>query len=181
MALFSKRRRDDRPFWQVAPFASGDPGVLYQHGISCVTNSDGRGMMSTGWAIWNLTDINEHQTADFLRDGYKEWRDTPDFDRVLAAQFLQEVLARLASNPDASWPDLYAVPPEIVEPISTHYSVRCWAASELLEVADPELRSSLEPAVYDAITQARRDFVPGRSMSWAETYADTHGLAMPWQ
>jgi hypothetical protein len=37
-----------------------------------------------------------------------------------------------------------------------------------------------EPRAYDAIMSARQEFVPPRSMSFARSFAATHGLSEPW-
>lgn len=69
--------------------------MLYEHGITCVDNVDGPGMISTGWALWWLSGLNQHQANDFIQDGYREWRKAgaPAQERM---EFLQAVMARLA-------------------------------------------------------------------------------------
>ena len=180
VGFFKRSATPAEPFWRVRPIRSADPGLLYQHGISCISHDDGKGAMATGWAIWDLAGLHEHQAWDFLTDGYRIWRKARDDEQTLAVEFLTDLLGRLASLPPAPWPDLYSVPPELVQPIATLHTARCWAASELLETLEPSSRGDWEQRVYDAITSARHEFVPPRSMSFARSYAATHGLSEPW-
>lgn len=179
------RSGDHQPrFWLTSATPSRDPSVLYQHGILCVSRQDGPAMMSTGWTIWDIEGIHAHQAFDFLRDGYRAtWQGTSAYDHDIAIAFLSEVFERLAAVDPPVPDDIYSAPPELVRPAAVHYSARCWAGSELLEaLADrPADRAGREPAVFEAITRSPRDFVPPRSISWAEGFAAARGLPQPWQ
>jgi hypothetical protein len=172
-----KQKLREHRFWRVPPFSSREPEVLYQHGIRCISNRDGPGAMSVGWAIWNLSALDQHQAWDFLTDGYRDWQGSSAYDRVLGVEFLEDLFDRLADAPPAPWPDLYAVPPEIVKPVATLHGALCWTASELVESDEG---AAWERRAYDAIASARAEFVPPRSMSFARSFASANGLREPW-
>lgn len=158
--------------------------MLYQHGIQCVGSQDSEGMMRTGWAIMELAGLDQFQAHDFIQDGYKLWLQSPAASDDVAIAFLEDLFYQL-SGEDPPYPsDLYAHPPEQIQPAATFYRVRSWTGSELLAAAEHAGRTDLldeyEPVVYDAITAAHVGFVPPRSLSWARIYASNHGLAEPW-
>jgi hypothetical protein len=119
MGLF--RKSPDVTFWRTPPFRSPDPILLYQHGITCVTR-DGAGMMRTGWAIWGLAGLHQHQTSDFLYDGFREWHESADIAEQRA--FVSDVFVRAISDAPSFPPDIYAAPRELVEPASAIYGAR---------------------------------------------------------
>jgi hypothetical protein len=177
---FFRKHESPPQFWEVAPLRTADPAVLYQHGIHCVTESDGPGMMATGWAIWDLTDISAHQSFDLLSDGYRAWQGSPRYSRAEAKQFLYAMFERLQPDRPAPWTNLYDVAPEVVMPIATYNSARCWAGSELVELLDDTDQVTLGPVIFDAIRRVRVEFVPPRSMAWAKSYAANHNQPEPW-
>jgi hypothetical protein len=177
---FFKKDKSSQPFWRVPPLRNAEPGTLHQHGISCIAHSDGPGAMATGWVLWDLAGLDSHQAWDLLSDGYRSWQDSDSYSRSEAKSFLRDMLDRLQHDPAVPWPDLYAVPPEQVQPLATHYSARCWVASELEELLDDTERATAEPVLFDAIRRARVEFVPPRSMGWATAYARGHGHPDPW-
>lgn len=140
-------RVTDRPFWQVAPFATSDPGALYHEGIACVTAGDGRGMIAVGWALWDLVGLHQHQARDFLFDGYTSWSDAaaPVNERVA---FLTAVLDRLRDIQPAVPPgaDFFALPAALVTPAAHYYGLRSFAVRERLGLASAE---PLTPAEMD--------------------------------
>lgn len=177
---FFRKNTSSQPFWRVPPLRNAGPGPLHQHGISCIVRSDGPGAMATGWALWDLGSLDSHQAWDLLSDGYRFWQDSGSYDRSEAKRFLREMLDRLQGDPAVPWPDLHAAPPERVQPLATHYSARCWVASELEGLLDDTERAETEPVLFDAIRRARVEFVPPRSMEWAAAYARRHGHPDPW-
>jgi hypothetical protein len=180
VGFFSRAKGDGGQFWHARPLRTSDPAVLYQHGIRCISAGDGPGMMATGWAILETGGLESHQAPDFLRDGFRQWQRSDTFDPRLAVDFLTELLTRLDDDPSVPWPNLYEVSPELVQPRAVHYSLRCWAASELLETVDAQERARIEPQAYDAIVRSRIEFVPARSADWARRYAAEHALSPPW-
>lgn len=183
MSVFS-RKRQVTAFWQESPFRSNDLAQLYQYGISCAGREDGMGMMRSGWAIYKKAGLHSHQAEDFLRDGYQNWLRSPDFQPSLAIVFLTELFDRLNKKNPTPPPNIYAVPRGLIEPMASHYSMRCWAGNELLEAADraarPDVRERYEAIVFGAIVCSPADFVPPRSKSWARAYAHNHGEPEPW-
>ena len=174
MRLF--KRGPKRPFWETPPFVSDDPGVLQQRGILAVGSGDGKTMIATGWAIWRLAGLHQYQAADLIRDGYRAWSDSQDFDVEQAAQFLSELIRRLSADPVLVG-NIWNLPPEEVIPISTHYSLRSWAVSERLEMTDADERSRWEAEAFRLISASYREFVPHRSERWASEYATANGLS----
>lgn len=177
MGLFSRSR--DKPFWVVAPQRNSDAAGLHQHGVACIVSGDGKGAISTGWALWKAYGLHVNQAADFLTDGYAAWRDGPGFDRDQASAFLQECLVGLAANPELQGSP-WDLPQEIVAPIATHYSTRCYLASELLALYTGDPPVEVTTRAFSAIVSAPREFVPPRSMDWAEAHARLSGSPAPW-
>lgn len=178
MGIFSKRPKP--PFWRIPPIRTEDPDLLYHHGISCVGRSDGPGMLASGWALWGLVGIGAKQASDFLYTGFLEWEKSPEFTRELGCQFLDEALERLSYDLPAPWPDLYAVPPEEVEPVATYYSTRCWMAMDRIRLAGDGEREAYETQAFELIRRTRVEFVPAASMGFAKAYAQNRGLPSPW-
>jgi hypothetical protein len=184
MTLFSRMKPDPRPFWEVPPFDSNDVAVLYRHGISCVGHGDAKGMMSTGWAIWNLDGLEGHQAKDFLLDGYRDWvaAGATVFERT---EFLLGILHRLRDiHPEiAVDADVWSLPRHVAETASSYYSARCWAGSELLEITarsgTPE--PSLEDEVFRGFTQTHPAFMPPRTIEQYRGLLKRRGLADPWE
>jgi hypothetical protein len=178
-------RKGSAEFWLKPPFSTGDPSVLYQHGLTCVGRSDGPGMMSTGWAIWRLTAIHMYQANQFLTDGFREWQEGGSYDRAVGIRFLQQLFDRLnaAAPPDCP-ADPWSAPRDLVEPASAYFSTLCWAGSEFLAEAGKAGREDLvaehEPRIYRAICGVRSYFVPPRSMEEARAYAAKNGWPAPW-
>lgn len=129
----------------------------------------------SGWAIWDAAGLHQHQAWDFITDGFRAWQDSGSFELATALQLLHVMFDRLVGLPPAPWPDLYAVPREVVEPVATAHSALCWTASEMIDAMEPSERSAFERRAYDAIASARVEFVPPRFMSFARTYAANHG------
>ncbi|MFG2052827.1 hypothetical protein ACGFI9_02250 [Micromonospora sp. NPDC048930] len=183
MSVFSRKTRVTA-FWQEPPFRSNDLGQLYQYALSCAGREDGVGMMRSGWAIYRQAGLHSHQAAEFLRDGYRSWSQSPDCQPSLAIEFLTELFERLNRKSPALPPNIYAVPRELIDPIACHYGMRCWAGNELLEAADraarPDVRERYEQTVFEAIVRSHADFVPPRSKVWARAYARDHGEPEPW-
>ena len=182
MGLLSKltgagARAPQTPFWQQPPIRGSDPVALYAHGVRSVTQQDGPAMMATGWALWTITGIHQHQAFDFLSDGYGAWRSTAAFDPALGRMFTEQLLAGLEADPPVPT-DIYSAAPDVVEPLATHYSARCWAASELASYEDVSAED--KQRIYSAIERAPQPFVPPRSMHWARAYAHNQGLPVPW-
>lgn len=165
-------------FWHVPPVRSSDPAILRQAGIQAVTAGNGEHMMAIGWRIWDVAGINSEQAFDFLADGYRAWQGMPSYTPLVGASFLAEMVGRLAANPDTP-PDLYAVPPAVVEPIATHYAARCWAAAEMWSLHHANTIVADEERLYAAIASSPRPFVPPRSMALARDYAQGRGWPDP--
>ncbi|MER7441269.1 hypothetical protein [Micromonospora avicenniae] len=184
MSIFSRRQEPAAP-WRQPPFRSIDVAQLYQHGLSCVGRDDGMGMMRSGWAIYRIAGLHSHQAENFLRDGYQSWSQGPDCQPRLALSFLIDLFEGLNNKDPGVPPNIYAVPRALIEPIAAHYSMRCWAGSELLAAADraacPDVRERYEPIVFAAIVRSPADFVPARSKNWARAYAQSHGEPPPWR
>ncbi len=175
MGLFGRRRRT-RTFWRTSAPGSLPPQALHRYGIECVTRQDFKGMMGTGWALVDTGGIHEYQAFDFISDGYRGWKTSPDWDPALGQEFLEGVLAMLRDDPSVP-PDIWSAPPALVQPAAAHYSARCWIASELLEhVTD----ASRQLELYDSITRCPEPFVPPRSMEWAREFALRNHLTAPW-
>jgi hypothetical protein len=175
MGLFKKR--PPKPFWLRPPFDSHDPDVLYQGGILAVGRDDGVAMTAIGWRLWDLVGLHSHQSFDLLTDGYRAWQNSPHANPEEAAAFLVEMLGRLSGNPSFP-PDIYAAPPELVQPAATHYGARAWAAAELWPSAGRPGCPS-EEQLYHAIATCPAPFVPPRSMALARDFAARHGLGEP--
>jgi hypothetical protein len=181
MALFA-RRSADQPFWRTPPFRTDNLEVLYQHGINCVSRSggsDGKGMMSTGWALWDRAGLLQHQALDFLRDGYREWANTspPDEERVA---FLIDMFDRLrVIYPEIdTTSDVWSLPRHVAEPASQLYGARCWAGSELLEAAGPAglMTDEIRDDVYRAFEATHPAFMPPRTIGQFEALRKNRGL-----
>lgn len=176
-------KRSAAGFWREPPFRSIYPGVMYQGGISAVGQGDGPGMMKVGWALWGTTGLHQHQAADFLRDGLSAWRKSGSCDPATELAFLNDCFERVQDPGPPCPPNIYEVPPEVVAPASEHQGMRCYVASELIEVLgrdDPAELDRREPELYAAIASSRPEFVPPRSTNWARAYAANHGLPDPW-
>jgi hypothetical protein len=195
MGLFRKAATNNgsTAFWRTPPFRTDDPALLYHHGIRCVTQGDPVGMMQCGWSIWRLAGLHQHQARDFLYDGFTMWEQGEHRVRLASkhayslergVSFIQDYFDSLMKRtPPPYPPDLYGVPPELVEPASTYYSARCFAGTKLLELADGGVDEALveayEPIVFRAITEAHPAFVPPRAMAVARTLASRQGLPDP--
>jgi hypothetical protein len=178
MALFA-RRHNDQPFWRIPPFQTENLDVLYQHGINCVTSSDGKGMMSTGWALWDRAGLLQYQAKDFLQDGYREWANTsPPADERVA--FLTDMFNRLIDiYPEIdTTSDVWSLPRQVAEPASQLYGARCWAGSELLETAPPAglMTDELEEAIYRAFDGTHPAFMPPRTIGQFDALRKNRGL-----
>lgn len=140
MGFFGRRRQHaggrTTAFWLIPPFSTHDAEHLHAHGIDCVIRSDGPGMMSTGWAIWNIAGLHEQEARDFLMDGYKAWCASGGADDSIRVEFLEHVFERLRDiePPVSPSDDLSRVSWEVMAPIAEAYGMRCWAGSELLEL-----------------------------------------------
>lgn len=151
---------------------------MYQHGIKCVSESDGPGMMSVGWALWDVWGLVEHQAWDFLYDGYTNWTGAGASagERLTFARAVFDRL-QLIRPEVAPTADLSALSPEVVSPASRYYSSRCWAASEALELA--ETTGTLTPEVameiYTSLSKVHHDFMPPRTLQHYNVLATTHG------
>jgi len=178
MAFFA-RRHTNQPFWRIPPIQTENLEVLYQHGIYCVTSSDGKGMMSTGWAIWDRAGLLQHQAMDLLADGYGEWANTapPAEERVA---FLRDVFNRLIDIcPEIDTnSDVWSLPRQVAETASQLYSARCWAGSELLETAPPAglMTKEMEDAVYRAFDGTHPAFMPARTRDQFDALRKNRGL-----
>jgi len=169
LGLFSSKKHpvERRPFWQVPPFPSTDPEVLYQHGISCLTSGDGRGMLQVGFALWDLVGLNQHQAWDFISDGFTSWSDAgaPDSEKLA---LLQDILERLDKVPMLPVDvDLYSLQPGVVEPTVPYHTARAWAISEALIINE---RNGTRTPDLDAVMLARLDamhqgLMPARTLS----------------
>lgn len=179
MGLFSRRREtaDARP-WRVPPFATSDSDLLYQHGITCVSRSDGLGMMSVGWALWGLSGLDQHQAYDLLSDGYRSWSGTEQARDESRRAFVLDVFHRLAEiHPRIpSTADLATVSSSVAQPASVAYGARCWAGSELLELG---VTPELEQQVFDAFADTHPAFMPSRTLSQFRALCSTRGLPEP--
>jgi len=182
VALFS-RRQNDQQFWRTPPFQTDNLEVLYQHGINCVSRpggSGGKGMMSTGWALWDRAGLLQHQALDFLRDGYREWANTsaPAEERVA---FLTDMFNRLIDiYPEIdTTSDVWSLPRQVAEPASQLYGARCWAGSELLEAAASAglMTDELEERVYQAFAATHPAFMPPRTIGQFEALRKNRGLS----
>lgn len=179
MGFFRRSRSSpSRPFWEVPPFSSHDPRVLYEHGINCVVNDDGPGMISTGWALWDLAGLNQHQAKQFLQDGYREWRNAgaPPQERMA---FLRAVMARLAHIHPAVPPtaDLEIIPRAVVAPAADYYATRSWAACALLDVAEAtgERTPALDDEVYDVLSSTHPAFLTAQGLGYYRALAANRG------
>jgi len=186
MGIFRGRRGPGAKadlFWRIPPFPSRDPYVLHAHGITCVTRSDGPGMMSTGWAIWDVAGIHMHQARDFLVDGYNAWRDAGTSDEQSRVLFLEDMFHRLGDIRPAIPPsaDLATLAPGVVAPASVAFTARCWAASELLECLERASESSHstieEGEIYQALSLTHPGFMPARTASQFRHLSRKRGLA----
>ena len=178
MGLFSSKKPvDTRPFWQVPPFPSTDPAVLYEHGINCVTTSDYGGMLKVGFALWELVGLNQHQAWDFIKDGFSGWGDAgaPVNERLA---LIYDMIARLDKVPMLPVDlDLYSLQPGVVEPTVAYHTAKAWAISEALSINESNGTRSPE---LDASMLARLDtihlgFMPPRTMSQYESLKHNAG------
>src|SRR5206468_12914226 len=126
--------------------------------------------------------VPQYRAADFPPAGCRIWRESPGFARAQAAPFLADLFGALSSLTPPSVPaDIWSASPEAVMPASIYYGTRCWAGSELLEVAtDQQMRAQYEPLVFRSAVEAPHDFVPTRSVEFAKAYAASNGLPEPW-
>lgn len=180
MRIFKRRHPEHGgPFWENPPFRTDDPEVLYQHGIRCVTESDGPGMMAVGWALWDVWGLGQHQAWDFLYDGYAVWvqAGAPSDERI---SFSTAVFDRLRVIEPQVPPEtiLASIPPGVAVPASRSYGTRCWAISEVIEVAaqqggiDPEMEEEL----FQALLATHRGFMPARTLSDFRALARARGV-----
>ncbi|MFZ6005564.1 MAG: hypothetical protein ACOYXM_16700 [Actinomycetota bacterium] len=152
--------------------------MLHQHGIKCVTQSDGAGMISTGWTLWDVWGLVEHQAWDFIYDGYQNWSSAgaPAAERL---RFVRAVFDRLQSiQPEvAPTAELSSLSPAVVSPASRYYGSRCWAASELLEQAEATgtLTPELATEIYESLARVHEGFMPPRTRQHFEALAATRG------
>jgi hypothetical protein len=175
-----RRRSDasDKPFWEIPPFQTSDPSVLYQRGIKCVTESDGPGMISVGWTLWDVWGLVEHQAWDFIYDGYESWRSAgaPAGERL---RFARAVFDRLKSiQPEvAPTDDLSSLSPAVVSPASQYYGARGWAASELLELADAtgSLTPEVSAEIYESLAKVHDAFMAPRTWQHFQSLEARHG------
>jgi hypothetical protein len=65
----------------------------------------------------------------------------------------------------------------VASPASRYYGSRCWAASELLELAEATstLTPELETEIYESLAQVNEAFMPPRTMHQYKALAATHG------
>ncbi|MGV9764077.1 hypothetical protein [Micromonospora tulbaghiae] len=182
MPIFNRRK--GIAFWQEPPFRSADVQQLYEYAIGCVVREDGVGMMRSGWAIYRRAGLHSCQASEFLRDGYLYWSQSPAFQPDVALAFLTDLFEWLNADDPVPPPDVYAVPPALIEPMAAHYTMRCWAGVELVETADrssrPDIGERFEPSVFLAIARTPSPFLPARARGWARTYARRHGHPDPW-
>jgi hypothetical protein len=186
MGLFRKRTNDDlEGFWRKPPFASRDPYVLHEHGIRCVVESDGPGMMRTGWAIWDVSGgLHMHQAFDFLSDGYRAWKPPGSHAEDDRSAFLQDMFGRLRVIRPAITPtaDLRQLPRGIVDPASTNYAGRCWCGSELVVLLGDGLdQTPLGEEIFAAFRDTHPAFMPPRSLAMYRSMAMNRGLPDPSQ
>jgi len=182
MGLFTRKERSGDVFWRTPPVRTRDPQQLRQAGIDAHVAGDGRIMMKAGWALWDVGPLHENQSADLLTDGLKQWRAQGASASEVVA-FLRDCLARLTTGGPGAPADLRTAPPSLVAAAAEHQSTRCYMATELallLADTDPVESTRTEEAVYRAITSCRVEFVPPRSMAWAQACAERHGLPAPW-
>ena len=168
-------------FWRTPPFRA-EPAVLHEHGIRCVGSADGRGMMQTGWAIWQAAGLHQHQSSDFLKDGYRQWTED-GAEPTLRLLFLSDLFDRLVGQPAPHCPaNIYLAPPSEVAPTTAYFGTRCWAGTELVVVAqhhDRGLAGSYELPVLDAISTTPRDLIPPASFELARSLARKYGRPDP--
>ena len=181
MGLFSRKVPpvESRPFWQVPPFPSTDPEVLYQHGITCVSASDGPGMISVGWTLWDLAGLQRYQAWDFISDGFRDWVNAGDAPADTHIAFLNDMLQRLDRQPLLPIDiDLHSLQPGVVEPTAPYYTGRCWAISELLCIHEAmgTLSPQLEGEMLARLEQIHPDFMPARTLSQFNALKHNQGL-----
>lgn len=179
MGLFSRKSTplDERPFWQRPPFPSDDPDVLYQHGISCVSAGDGPGMLSVGFALWDLVGLNQHQAWDFISDGFAKWTDTGASvsERIALLDDMLQRLDRLPLLPVDI--DLHSLPPGVIEPTADYYTARCWAISESLTAHEScgARTPALDAAMLARLELIHPGFMPPRTLSHYGTLKTSAG------
>lgn len=150
--------------------------------MDCTKESDGRGMIATGWALWGLVGLDQRQAYDFIYDGYREWREAgaPEPERIA---FLTAVFDRLHDihPPIAPTDDLSSVPHSVAAPASVYYGARCWAGSELLSVASSvgRLTPELEERIYTAFAETHRAFMPPRTLTQFQEASRNRGMPEP--
>lgn len=189
MSLFG-RKGSDKQFWLVPPIPSRDPQALRQFGNTCVGREDHRQMIATGWTLWNLVGLDKFQADDFVSDGYSGWKRGASFVPQLGLEFATQYFERARRTAVAidggKWvhADVWSMSPDVVGPGATAYGAMCFAGCEVLELAalvgDTGLRQAHEKAMFAAVAETNRNFVPPRTLEWFTAYADTHGLAKPW-
>lgn len=135
-------------------------------------------MISVGWTLWDVWGLVEHQAWDFIYDGYQNWcsAGAPAAERL---RFVRAVFDRLQSiQPEvAPTDDLSSLSPAVVSPASRYYASRCWAASELLELAEASgsLTPELSAEIYDSLAKVHAAFMPPRTWHQFQSLAATHG------
>jgi hypothetical protein len=93
MGLFNSAK-GATDFWKRSPITNRDAEALHRHGIDCVRRQDGEGMIAAGWALFDGYGINERQALDFLRDGFRAWSASPQYDAQAARSRLGATRAR---------------------------------------------------------------------------------------
>jgi len=184
--MFLRRKEDSAkrkagaagPFWRISP-GPGDPSALHRIGIQNVVAGDGRGMIATGWAIWDVAGLNQFQAVDFSRDGYQKWVEAgaPVNERFL---YLWDVLGRLQTIQPEIGPevDVYALPPHIAQPASTYYGMRSWTVSEILIVADRVENApiDLNDTLFGLLQATNPAFMAPRTLSQYRYMCEDRGI-----
>ena len=170
MPLFRRRpvATDTRPFWEVPPSPSRDPQIVQSLGMDAMTDSDGPGMIQAGWALWGLVGLDQRQAYDFIYDGHREWRNAGGSAQE-RAPFVLAVFRRLRHiSPEISPTlDLATIPQSVGMKASCYYGARCWAGSELLELAPTVgmMTPDLEEDIFAAFAATHLMFLPPRTMA----------------
>lgn len=155
---FSKGKTD---FWNQAPLRPPhEPELLYAHGINCVMQDRYEEMIATGFVLLSLGGPRENQADDFVRDGYRGWRESPQFDNELAATLLAELIDSVGAR---------------------DFALSCWALMARMDLLTGDELLSYEHEAYRRIAAApSRGHVPFAAAEWVARYAKAHRIPAPW-
>ena len=158
MGWFSRRRSR---FWRQAPLqGSSDVELLSAHGMNCRVKGRFEELIATGFALMSLSGITENNADYFVRDGFRGWSQSPEFDQRQAADLLSDLIETIAND---------------------DYALLGWAVTSRLDALSVEDRNAWEADAYLLLAAApsRGDLTTG-AIVWATQYAAQHGKNLPW-